>query len=144
MKGMTIIVKTIARLLVGLIVLYGLYIVLNGHLTPGGGFAGGVILSAAFVLLLLAYGSEIASRKMSEPLDHALESLGGIAFLTIVLLGFAGGYAFFNFLSKGEPFGLFSGGIIPLCNISIGVKVGAGLFAIFLALVLGSPKIRQK
>ena len=144
MKGMTIIVKTIARLLVGLIVLYGLYIVLHGHLTPGGGFAGGVILAAAFVLLLLAYGSEIAFRKMSEPLDHTLESLGGLAFLVIVLLGFAGGYAFFNFLSKGEPFALFSGGIIPLCNIAIGVKVGAGLFAIFLALVLGSPKRRKE
>jgi len=42
-KGMSLIVKTITRLTVGLILLYGIYIVLHGHVSPGGGFAGGVI-----------------------------------------------------------------------------------------------------
>ncbi|MBU3958757.1 MAG: hypothetical protein KKE91_02725, partial [Candidatus Omnitrophica bacterium] len=54
--GMTLIVKTITRLTVGLILLYGIYIVLHGHLTPGGGFAGGVIIALSFVHLMLAFG----------------------------------------------------------------------------------------
>jgi len=135
--GMTLIVKTITRLTVGLILLYGIYIVLHGHLTPGGGFAGGVIIALSFIHLMLAFGRETALKKLSSTATSILESLGALMFLGIALLGFVGGYFFFNFfLSKGKPFTLFSAGIIPLCNIAISIKVGAGLFAIFVALVL--------
>ena len=136
-QGMTLIVKTITRLTVGLILLYGIYIVLHGHVSPGGGFAGGVIIALSFIHLMLAFGRETALKKLSQAQASVLESLGAIMFLTIALLGFLGGYFFFNFfLHKGKPFALFSAGIIPLCNIAICLKVGAGLFAIFAALVL--------
>jgi multicomponent Na+:H+ antiporter subunit B len=135
-KGMSLIVKTITRLTVGLILLYGIYIVLHGHVSPGGGFAGGVIIALSFIHLMLAYGKEVAFKKLSKAWASAFESVGAIMFLGIALLGFTGGYFFLNFLSKGEPFKLFSAGIIPLCNIAICLKVGAGLFAIFVALVL--------
>lgn len=135
--GMTLIVKTITRLTVGLILLYGIYIVLHGHVSPGGGFAGGVIIALSFIHLMLAFGREAALRKISQAQASVLENLGAIMFLSIALLGFLGGYFFFNFfLQKGEPFTLFSAGIIPLCNIAISLKVGAGLFAIFTALIL--------
>ena len=136
-KGMTLIVKTITRLTVGLILLYGIYIVLHGHLSPGGGFAGGVIIALSFIHLMLAFGKEVALKKLSEVRASFFESLGALMFLSIAILGFLGGYFFFNFfLQKGKPFELFSAGIIPLCNIAISLKVGAGLFAIFVALVL--------
>lgn len=135
-KGMSLIVKTITRLTVGLILLYGIYIVFHGHVSPGGGFAGGVIIALSFIHLMLAYGKEVAVKKLSEAGTSFFESLGAILFLAIALLGFTGGYFFLNFISKGEPFRLFSAGIIPLCNIAISLKVGAGLFAIFVALVL--------
>ena len=135
-KGMSLIVKTITRLTVGLILLYGIYIVLHGHVSPGGGFAGGVIIALSFIHLMLAYGKEVAFKKLSKAWASVFESIGAIMFLGIALLGFTGGYFFLNFLSKGEPFKLFSAGIIPLCNIAICLKVGAGLFAIFVALVL--------
>ncbi len=136
-KGMTLIVKTITRLTVGLILLYGIYIVLHGHLSPGGGFAGGVIIALSFIHLMLAFGKEVALKKLSQSTASILESLGALMFLTIALLGFLGGYFFFNFfLNKGQPFRLFSAGTIPLCNIAISFKVGAGLFAIFAALIL--------
>lgn len=135
--GMTLIVKTITRLTVGLILLYGIYIVLHGHLTPGGGFAGGVIIALSFVHLMLAFGRKVALKKLSQAAASFFESLGAIMFLSIAILGFIGGYFFFNFfIHKGKPFQLFSAGIIPLCNIAISLKVGAGLFAIFVALVL--------
>jgi len=133
---MSIIVKTITRLTVGLILLYGIYIVSHGHLTPGGGFAGGVIIALSFVHLMLAYGKDIALHKMPRAASAFFEGTGALMFLAIALLGFTGGYFFLNFLPKGEPFRLFSAGIIPLCNIAISLKVGAGLFAIFVALTL--------
>lgn len=136
-SGMTLIVKTITRLTVGLILLFGIYIVLHGHITPGGGFAGGVIIALSFIHLMLAFGKELALKKVSEATASFFESLGAILFLSIAILGFVGGYFFLNFfLRKGEPFRLFSAGIIPLCNIAICFKVGAGLFAVFVALVL--------
>lgn len=135
--GMTLIVKTITRLTVGLILLYGIYIVLHGHLSPGGGFAGGVIIALSFIHLMLAFGKEVALKKLSESLASIFESLGAIIFLSIAVLGFIGGYFFLNFfIQKGRPFELFSAGIIPLCNIAISLKVGAGLFAIFAVLIL--------
>ena len=136
-KGMTLIVKTITRLTVGLILLYGIYIVLHGHLTPGGGFAGGVIIALSFIHLMLAFGKDVALKKVSMPIASLFESIGAIMFLSIAIIGFVGGYFFFNFfVNKGAPFSLFSAGTIPLCNIAISFKVGAGLFAIFVALVL--------
>lgn len=142
--GMTLIVKTITRLTVGLILLYGIYIVTHGHLSPGGGFPGGVIIALSFIHLMLAFGKDLALKKLSEKLAAFFESLGAIMFLTIALLGIASGYFFFNFVFKGRPFNLFSAGIIPLCNIAICFKVGAGLFAVFVALILLKITIKRE
>ncbi|MBL7156604.1 MAG: hypothetical protein ISS92_00430 [Candidatus Omnitrophica bacterium] len=135
-KGMSVIVKTITRLTVGLIFLYGIHILSHGHVSPGGGFAGGIIVALSFVHLMLAYGKDVALEKLPRGVTSLFEGMGAIIFLSIALIGFTSGYFFINFLAKGEPFRLFSAGIIPLCNIAIGLKVGAGLFAIFVALVL--------
>jgi len=146
-KGMSLIVKVITRLTVGLILLYGIYILTHGHVSPGGGFAGGVIIALSFIHLMLAYGKETAFKKLPKGMVSFFESFGAIAFLSIALLGLTGGYFFLNFLPKGENFRLFSAGIIPLCNLAISIKVGAGLFAIFVALVLlniGSPEEKEK
>ncbi|HPO13386.1 MAG TPA: MnhB domain-containing protein [Candidatus Hydrogenedentes bacterium] len=135
-QGMSLIVKTITRLTVGLILLYGIYIVTHGHVSPGGGFAGGVIIALAFVHLLLAFGKDTAFKVLSESMMSILESTGALLFLLIALIGFVGGHFFMNVLPKGHPFNLFSAGIILPCNIAICLKVGAGLFAIAVALVL--------
>jgi multicomponent Na+:H+ antiporter subunit B len=135
-KGMSLIVKTITRLTVGPILVFGIYIVMHGHLSPGGGFAGGVIIALAFVLLMFAFGKDAAASKISQGLASNLESLGALMFLSIALVGFFGGSFFLNILKKGTPFKLFSAGTIPLSNIAISLKVGVGLFAIFLALII--------
>ncbi len=134
--GMTLIVKTITRLTIGLILLFGIYIILHGHLSPGGGFAGGVIVALSFVHMMLAFGKDVAVTKVSKNIASNLESIGALMFLSVALLGFLGGTFFLNVLPKGSPFRLFSAGTIILSNIAIGIKVGVGLFAIFLALVI--------
>jgi len=133
-KGMSLIVKRITKITVSLIFLFGVYIVLHGHLTPGGGFAGGVIIALSFIHLVLAFGKEAALEKLNETRISIIESLGGLMFLGIGLLGLLGGYFFLNVIPKGRPFDLFSSGIIVLCNLAIFLKVGAGLFSIFIAL----------
>lgn len=132
--GMTLIVKTIARFAMGIIVIFGAYIVLYGHLTPGGGFAGGVILACGYIILTLAFGKDLALKKLSDQGASIMDNSGALVFLIIGLLGYTGGYFFLNFLDHGERFALFSSGIIPLCNIAIAFKVTASLFAIFIAL----------
>ena len=89
-----------------------------------------------FTYLMLAFGKDVSLNKLNRLRASFFESLGAIMFLSIALLGFLGGYFFLNFISKGQPFNLFSAGIIPICNIAICLKVGAGLFLIFVTLVI--------
>ena len=135
MKGMSLIVRMVTNIVIGFIFIYGIYIILHGHLTPGGGFAGGVIVAGALVLKVLAFGIGPGSERRAEDRASIFESIGALLFIGIALAGLILTGAFFlNFLSRGTPLHLLSAGIIPLCNIAIGIKVGAGLFSIFLAL----------
>lgn len=137
MRGMSIIVRTVTRLMAGMLFLYGTYVILHGHLTPGGGFAGGVLVAAAFILVSLAMGSVERVERSSYVFSSVFESLGGVGFLGLALAGYMTYDFFFSNVATfflGRPMALVSAGIIPLANIAIGVKVGAGLFAVFLAL----------
>lgn len=153
MKGMTVIVKTIASWVKVLIILFGIYIIIFGHLTPGGGFAGGVILASSYVLLMLAFGREFAEENLSLPLASKLDCFGAFGFAMIAVLGFVfGGTFFVNFLVEkyGQPLELLSAGTIPLSNIAIGLKVGASLFLVILTFSTcckdfkpGTPSIKE-
>jgi multisubunit Na+/H+ antiporter MnhB subunit len=136
MKGLSLIVKTITDFVVAFIVIFGAYIVLFGHLTPGGGFAGGVIIASAFILLMLAHGSEVAFSRLGERTAHILDSAGALAFLIIGWVGVVGGFFFMNVFNKGQQFRLLSAGIILPSNIAIAFKVGSSLFLVFAALAV--------
>lgn len=139
-QGMSLIVKTVTGWMKGFIFLYGIYIIIFGHLTPGGGFPGGVIIAGTFILITLAFGKEYALGKMGKILASELDSIGALLFLLIASAGiYFGGRFFLNFIEKTHPtgnFNLFSAGIIPLCQISIGIKVGASLFMVFIILAV--------
>lgn len=132
--GMTSIVKNTAQLVSGFIAVFGLYVALTGHLGPGGGFAGGVILAAAGVLIVLAFGRGISATIFGDRAVHIADAAGASAFLVVALLGFLAGAFFANFIPTGDPHQLKSGGTIPISNLAIFVKVGAGLLGAFLAL----------
>lgn len=135
--GMTNIVKTIAKFVVPPVTLFGIYLVLHGHLTPGGGFPGGVIVASAFILLVLGFGREVASQKLRTSTASLLESFGALIFLAVAIIGMAvGGWFFVNFLPRGYPLKIISAGSIPLSNIGIGIKVSGGVFAVFLTLIM--------
>jgi len=138
MKGMTIIVKKVTALISGLVFLYGCYIIFHGHLTPGGGFAGGTILAGSFILLIIANGIQYFRLKEEKEESSLAEGAGILLFL---LFGSGGllltTHLFFkNFLPLGIAGNLISGGVIPLYNIFVGIEVAAGLLSIFLAFVI--------
>lgn len=143
MNGMTPIVKKVTQLIVGLIFLYGIYIITHGHLTPGGGFAGGAVVAGSFVLLVLAYGSDILKLKRREEGSSVVESLGILLFIILAFAAiFIGTKIFFtNYLPKGVIGELISAGVIPLYNIAVGIEVAAALFTIFLALVIYKEEV---
>ncbi len=136
MAGMTVIVRTISRLLFPFIILFGIYIVLHGHLTPGGGFPGGVIIASSFVMLVIAYGIEMAKEKFGLVRAEIFESVGG---LSIILIGICGVLFGVYFLQNAPVFplgqvgALFSAGNLPLLYIAVGLKVAAGVTLIFYA-----------
>ncbi|HFD78823.1 MAG TPA: sodium:proton antiporter [Gammaproteobacteria bacterium] len=118
-----------ADLFFPLLLVVGLYIILHGHLTPGGGFQGGVILAVAFFLPLLARpGTPMSHRAVS-----LIEGLAGASFIVIGLLAMPEGQAFLTpLLDKGQLGSLLSAGSLPLLYIAVGLKVGselAGLLA---------------
>ena len=129
--GMTVIVKTITRMSVWLIIMYGMYIILHGHLTPGGGFAGGVILALAFLNIMLAFGRKYTEEWLNIKIMYDLVAAGTMMFLIMGILGIALKGSFLaNFLDHGELFKLHSAGIIPIIDIFIGLIVGMGLFVV--------------
>lgn len=140
MTGMSSIVKTVTRWVSPFIFAFGIYIALTGHLTPGGGFPGGVIIAGCFILLTLAFGKEAPFRLFNLKSSSVTDSLAALSFLCMGLLGYVFGSGFMNnFIESGfpgTPFRLLSGGNMPILNLAIGLKVGASLFAVFAYLAL--------
>ena len=111
-----------SRALFGIIIMTGVYVILHGHLTPGGGFPGGTMIASAMLLLYLAddqFRAKIKSFKI-------LEGVAGSLYVIIGLLGLVlGSYFLQNFLPNGTVGDLVSSGIIPIVYILIGLKVGS-------------------
>ncbi len=121
------VLSTGSKFLFPFILLLGIYIFLHGHLTPGGGFQGGAIIASGFLLNYLA----CPEKRINENSFKAIESIGGLIFVIMGLLGLLiGGYFLLNFLPKGIPNTLLSSGIIPIIYIAIGLKVGMELAGI--------------
>ncbi len=121
----SLILTTGSTFLFPLILLFGAYIFIHGHLTPGGGFQGGAIIASAFLLVYLSF----PGRRISRTGSSVTESVSGLVFVAIGLLGLTVGTHYFlaNFLPKGTLNTLFSAGIIPIIYCAIGLKVGSEL-----------------
>lgn len=115
--------QTGTKMLVPLIMLFGAYVFINGHLTPGGGFQGGAILASGILLLLLAD----PARRFGHALISRIESSAGFIYVLLGLAGlaWAGGFLDNRILPLGSFGSILSAGAIPLIYTLIGFKVGA-------------------
>ena len=134
-----LIITTLCRFLIPFIQLFGLYVIAHGHGSPGGGFQGGCILAASFVLYIVAFDIAEAKRRFPEKMITILSSFGvGIYALTgwmCMLLG--GNFLDYGKLSmilpvdpvKARYFGVFS------IEVGVGITVMAIMVSIFLDLI---------
>ncbi len=141
--GMSMVVRTVNRWVKSFILIFGIYLLLYGHLTPGGGFPGGVVAACAFILITLAEGQKTGQMYFKRRWASELDSAGALIFWGTAMAGlYVGGVFFLNFIPveslyasrEDSFFNLLSAGTIPLCNIGIGLKVAASLFLVFTVL----------
>lgn len=130
--------RSVCRFLVPFVQLYGIYLVFYGHLSPGGGFAGGAVVASSIILYALAFGHKAAKQRIRHSLAHALESVGGLWYILIGLIGLWGGGSFLankaGGFNLGIPGQLFSSGIIFLLALGISLKVTDTMVTLFLDL----------
>ena len=127
-----LILQTIARLLIPMVLVFGVYVIMNGHLSPGGGFSGGAILGAALILYLNAFGSVAAARFFT------IRTFRTVSVLALSFYCLSKAYSFFtganhlpSIISPGTPGMLFSAGLIPYLNIAVGLVVACTMYAFY-------------
>ena len=148
-KGMSRIVKIVTCIVTIPVAIFGLYVILHGHLTPGGGFPGGAIIATLIALFLVAFGEESISKGLYKESFSVLECLGITLFALLAFIGISKTF-FHNFLANSNgifgniiPFGsnpgyLNTGGIIPLMNWAVGLEVLSALSLIILLMFIVS------
>lgn len=126
------ILRGVAVLSIPVIILMGLMVIINGHLSPGGGFSGGAILSAALMLCANAYGFEHVHAFFNEKVFIRLSSAA------LMIYALAKGWVFFsgaNHINSGIPTGtigkILSGGLILPLNICVGFIVAGTLYGFY-------------
>jgi multicomponent Na+:H+ antiporter subunit B len=151
-NSMSVIVRTVTRFVYGLVILFGFYVIMHGHLTPGGGFQGGAVVASAFALLLVAFGSAGLKGHVNLHWLQSLEEFGALAFLALAFLGIgtaffynllanSGGFLFGSSVPAGANAGVLNaGGLVPLMNWAVGLKVMTGIAAVVIIMLVGSNK----
>ncbi len=151
-EGLSPIVKVVSSMIFPFIMIFSFYVIMHGHLTPGGGFQGGAIGASAMVMLIVAFGARHTEKRAGEEKLSLFESIGGTLFVAVAIFGFIMAATFMsNFLVGSEIFGekppfgpnggiLNTGGILPILNFAVGMKVIGGLSAVVLAMALVSKE----
>jgi multicomponent Na+:H+ antiporter subunit B len=123
-----------------IILVFGLYVVLHGTTTPGGGFQGGAIAASSFVLLYLGEGYRAWRRLLPAPVMDILEGGGAFMFVAAAAVPLAFGYAALqNVLPYGQPKDLFSGGLMVITNFAVALSV-IGSFGMLLLEFMGETR----
>lgn len=147
MRPMSKIVQSMACILYPSIIVFGAYLIIHGHLTPGGGFQGGAVAASAIALMIVAFGSH----KYKKARLSVMESSGLLLFISLAALGIFTVF-FFNFMANtGGMFGeivefgpntgnLNTAGTIPLMNIAVGLEVVGALGLMLVTLGKGPEK----
>jgi len=127
-----IILQRVAGFLVPVIFLFGIYVLFNGHLGPGGGFSGGAIIGAGLILYLNAYGFAATERFFT------IRTFRAVSFCALAFYALAKSYSFFcgaNHLNSGiglgTPGAIFSSGLILYLNIAVGLVVACTMYAFY-------------
>ena len=130
-----VILQVAAALVIPLVLIFGAYVILNGHLSPGGGFSGGAVMGAALILFQMAFGEERTERFFTFRTFRVV-SVGALGFyaLSKAYSFFTGANELPSVISSGYPERIgriFSAGLIPYLNIAVGLVVCCTMYALF-------------
>lgn len=130
------ILRIMSRKIFPFLLLFGLYLISYGHISPGGGFQGGVVIGASVILFSLCHGMEITDRRLLSSFSERPEFIMMFAIIGIGLIGvLVKGFFLGNLTSTTWTEPLPRAGTILLLDIAIGLKVGAGMTALFYHMV---------
>lgn len=129
---MTVIKETVSRVMLPFLLLYSIYIITHGHLTPGGGFQGGVLLASTIILVCIVYGLQKAEHIIKRETSHKVEVIAGILLALLVVFEF---FIRKSLFATESLFRLWSGGEIMFLNITAGVMVMMAFLLIFYSMV---------
>ena len=139
-----IIVKCGADKFLPFAVTFGIYIIMFGTISPGGGFQGGVIVASAALLLYLGYGYNLAKRVINEEVLRVNEAIGASLYVILGLLGIVAGANFCRniFFDNGNVGDLLSAGTITFMGYAVGYKVLCGVgFLLLLMIAMLAPEV---
>lgn len=126
-------------------VLFGIYVVAHGHLTPGGGFQGGVVLATAPLFMYLGGEHEALRRLSPQTLTEGAEGLGTAGYVIVGFFGLVAGSSFLdNALGLGTPGELNSAGTIPVLNLAVGLAVAAGVVLLLSEFLEQTLEVRRR
>lgn len=126
------ILQRITRLVVPAIFLYGFYIILNGHLSPGGGFSGGATIGAGLILYVTTFGFHKTQRFFSEKTyDRVKVGALSLYSVTMIYYFYTGANMIKNMIPMGTPGNILSSGMILPINIFVGLEVACTMYAFF-------------
>ena len=112
--------------------LYGLYILCNGHLSPGGGFAGGSILGGALILCENAFGVKRVRSFFNHRVYHIIKVGALILYAVLICYTiYVGANGLENIIPLGKPGSILSAGIILPINIAVGLEVACTMYAFY-------------
>lgn len=121
-----------AKVSVPVIILYGIYVVLNGHLSPGGGFSGGAVLGAGLILFAEAFGEEKASKLVTEKRFKIISASALLFYCTSKAYSFyVGANHLESIISTGTPGDIISAGLILPLDIAVGMVVCLNMYGIY-------------
>jgi multicomponent Na+:H+ antiporter subunit B len=128
----SVIVITFVRVLVPVAQLFALYVLAYGHYGPGGGFQGGVILGAAYILLALGLGREVFERRVNERVCLGLAAAGVLLYVLTGLAGLVGGSTFLDYSVLPLPVSPVKARYFGILFIETGVAIAVAATVIVL------------
>lgn len=142
-----VIVQTVCRMLIPFIQLYGLYVIAHGHSSPGGGFQGGVILGASFILLCLAFDIDEMKKRLNQKANLIYFSVGLLIYSGIgaICLALGGNYLNYSQLHKILPVDPILARYMGMFGIEVGVGITVMAVMVSIFLDLSSyPDMKEK
>lgn len=127
-----VILKSVATFLIPVIAVFGIYVILNGHISPGGGFSGGSILGAGLILYAAAFGFEKSEKLFNEEIYKVAKVSALCCYVcTLSYYFYMGANGFDNHIPLGKPGAIISSGLILFIDIFVGIEVACTMYAFY-------------